>query len=101
MNNFELSSRKVADCWFMSANKIIKYEKSTQNGDEILIYGREIQDKEIFFENPFNSKYVDIYISDSKEQNLIICTPNDVKCKLFRLPYGKEMFVFQPLLHTI
>lgn len=100
-NNFRLSALKCGDKWFLtSAEKIIKFERATQNNNENLIYGKEIPDKKCFFEYPFQSKYIHIYISNCIEYNAIICTPDEIKCKLFRLPYG-ENYVFQPLLHTI
>lgn len=100
MNDFQLSSRKVGDKWFMSADKIIKYEKTIRNGNEIFIHGKEIPDKHVFFEYPYDSIHNDIYISNCIEQDSIVCTPDEIKCKLFRLPY-KENYVFQPLLHTL
>lgn len=100
LNEYKLSSRKVGDSWFLlkSAEKIIKFEKAVRINDKILIYGKEIPDKNNFFEYPFESKHIDIYISNCISFD--VCTPADIKCKLFRLSYEK-MFVFQPLLHTL
>lgn len=100
INDYQLSSKKVGDSWFLLADKIIKYEKTTQNGNTVLIHGKEIPDKNNFFKYPYDSMHNDIYLSNCIEKNTIVCTPDKVKCKLFRLPY-KEMYVFQPLLHTL
>lgn len=100
VNDYQLSSQKIADSWFMSANKIIKYEKTVRSDNEILIYGREIPDKNSFFEYPFDSAHISIYESNCIEKDQIICRPKEIECKLFRLPYG-ETYVFQPMLHTI
>lgn len=99
---YQISSRNIANSFFLtkSAGKIIKFKKACQNNDNILIYGNEIPDKNNFFIHPYESRHNDIYISDSVEQNLFVCTTDDIKCKLFRLPY-KELYVFQPLLHTL
>lgn len=101
--DFQLSSRKIGDSFFLtkSAGKIIKFKEAYQNRNGILIHGIEIPDKSNFFEfENYESRYNDIYISDGEEQDLIVCTADDIKCKLFRLPY-KEMYVFQPLVHTL
>lgn len=101
-DNYQLSTRKCGDKWFLirSADRIIKFEKAVQKNNEICIHGKEIPDKKCFFEYPYQSKYNNIYISNCIEQNPVTCTPNEIKCKLFRLPY-KDMYVFQPLLHPI
>lgn len=98
-NKFQLSSRKIGDCWFLSADKIIKFKKAVQCGDKIAIYGKEIPDKHLFFEKPFDSAHINIYISNGIQKDTIVCTPDVIQCKLFRLPY-KESYVFQPLLFS-
>lgn len=106
LNEYQLSSRNVADSWFLlkSADKIIKFEKVVQVDNNTvhnaLIHGKEITDMNSFFENPFDSKYIDIYISNCMEKNSIVCSVDDIKCKLLRIPYD-EKYVFQPLLHTL
>lgn len=105
-NGIKLSSRNIGDSWFLlkSTSTIIKFEKAVKVDGNILIYGKEITDKNNFFEyiqsHPFDSKHIDIYLSDCMQKNSIVCKADDIKCKLFRLPYD-EKYVFQPLLHTI
>lgn len=102
INSIKFSSRKIGDSWFLlkSVDSIIKFMKAVKDVDgNVLIYGREITVKNNFFEFLIESRHIDIYISDCKEINTIVCKPEDIKCKLFRLPYG-DKYVFQPLLHT-
>lgn len=101
--DYRLSTRRIGDRWFLlkSSNKLVKFDKVLEyNINKIIICGKEIPDANNFFIKPFFSKHIDIFISDCKEENEIVCTVDDIKCKLFRLLY-EDKFVFQALLHSV
>lgn len=84
----------------------------TKNGDivkmicvyslknKIYIYGSKFKKLLNFFDYPFESKYLNIYMASSNFHEACNFEIEQIKCKLIGLNY-KDMFVFFPLLHLL
>lgn len=94
-------ARNDRDKWFLTLdNNIIAMEHAYNSEEKICVLGKRLKKLIDFFERPFKSSRLNIYLADiNKYEN---CTVNveSIKCKLFALPY-KNHFVFVPLLHTL
>lgn len=66
----------------------------------IFVYGQSLQKINDFFDRPFKSSRLNIYISNGKKYEFCDIESANIKCKLFALPY-KQNIVFVPLLHTL
>lgn len=94
------------DKWFMTcANVIVEFHFIFKKDEKYIIRGAVLKEKQNFFEKPFDSKHLNIYMSDSELNDR--CSNidvqyfelNDIKAKMFCIPYEKK-WVFVPLLHT-
>lgn len=87
--------------WFLlNTNVIAQFEFAFKIGTEYFIRGQPLKQVRNFFDQPFDSKYLNIFISDcecNESQNYNV---KGIKAKMFSIPYGRE-FVFLPLLHTL
>lgn len=101
---FRLSSIHFGNKWFMDkAKRIIEFSYAEKFGPEVILYGYEVENKTAFFTEPVNSSVLDIYSADiinHRENNLIACTIENIKCKMICISVGSR-HVFQPLLHTL
>lgn len=87
--------------WFLLKNDIIaQFEYAFKIGDEYFIHGQPLRHLQIFFNRPFDSKYLNIFISNCEFSEFQNFNVKDIKAKMFSIPYGRE-FVFLPLLHTL
>ena len=97
-----LSAERNQDKWFMTQEKEIMCIISAKMiHEKVYVKCRAIKLKHSFFEQPFESSFLNIFISDgilndlTKEIDL-----NCFKCKLLKLNC-KNNFVFLPLLHSL
>lgn len=101
--NAMLSSRNSngKDKWFLTQdNKIVEFHFIIKKRSSFIIRGSALKNTQHFFEKPFNSKHLNIFQSDGKLNDFQYYALNEIKAKMFCLPY-KNMWVFVPLLHTL
>lgn len=91
----------VKNKWFLlNTNAIAQFEFAFKTGTEYFIRGKQLKQTDNFFHRPFDSKYLNIFISTcecSESKNFNV---KDVKAKMFSIPYGNKL-VFIPLIHTL
>lgn len=104
--NAVLSSFKEneKDKWFLTFNnEIIEFDcvlKDNVNKKH-MIRGSALKNVQNFFETvPFNSKYLNLFLSDREKAEPQYYPLNSIKSKMFCLSYNSE-WVFIPLLHTL
>lgn len=94
-------NNNIKDKWFLTKNGVVvQFEFVFKAASEYIIRGQALRCTDNFFTNPFDSKYLDIHISDgdcSTSQNYDL---KSIKCKLFCVSC-EEKYVFIPLLHTL
>lgn len=66
----------------------------------ILVFGKSILEKRNFFDTPFSSSNINIYISNGETSQELSYPLKVIVCKMFRLTYQRK-FVFIPLVHTL
>lgn len=97
--NAMLSSTKgnEKNKWFFThTNDIVEFKYFAKNK----IYAAALKHVQNFFQKPFESKYLNIFLSDGEK-----CDPKyfefaEIKGKMFCLPH-EDKFIFIPLLHTL
>lgn len=104
--NFEdfLLANDRKNNWFLNHDNEIVTFKYAVKKESIILIGSNLQEIEPYFETPINSKYLDIYTSDCKEDPIkSLYHLNKIKCKLVcvKLPTSSKACVFIPLLHTL
>lgn len=103
LSSFILSN-KFEDQWFLSKDKsVICFTKVIEKNSHLIIEGQELVEKHNYFETPFSSQTLHIYIADSHKRNLSKIkqySSENILCKLVALPRN-EGTVFIPLIHTI
>lgn len=101
-----LISNDIKNRWLMLNDKdqtVVKFDYAFKGENKYTFRGCPLDcaAKHNFFERPFNSMYLNIFLYDSiaigESKNYDF---TQVKSKLFCLPY-KNKFVFMPLLHTL
>lgn len=102
--DFRLSTKKFSDKWFLAKTtqgiRIIEFTKITRSLTlNLVIFGKPLHNIEIFFEKPFSSSNINIYLSDGATGEEISFPISMIVCKMVCLGYRKD-FVFIPLLHT-
>lgn len=98
-----LSSRNgnQKDQWFLSnENQIVKFDHVLFTENRYMIRGCSLKNKVDFFEKPFFSRYINIFMSDGERNEPMLWSLTDIKAKLFCLKY-KNQLVFIPLLHSL
>lgn len=101
--NIILSSRNSNKSWFMTKSKeIVKFEYvEVNNSLDFKLFGKKINGKNSFFENPVNSMKLDIYECDVEfESDLKTFDLECIATKMICLSYKKKI-VLIPLLHTL
>lgn len=90
------------NCWILiETNKIIEFRYAFKKDNRVMIRGDPLKSINNFFEKPFSSSYINVFMSDgAKDQLEINCGLSAIKAKLFCLPY-KDNFVFIPLTHSL
>lgn len=101
--NAVLSSFKgnAKDKWFIThRNEIVEFHFIVKRNGNYDIHGSALKNTQNFFENPFDSRRLNIFLSDGELNNYKYFKLNEIKAKMFCMPYG-NMWVFVPLLHTL
>lgn len=80
--------------------EIVKFKHAFELNGKPFITGSQTSEKHDFFVRPFRSRYLNIFESDCTIGNDRQYSLNQIKCKMFCLPFDK-MHVFIPLLHSI
>lgn len=96
-------SNDIKNQWFLlKDDTIAKFECAYKIENKYLIRALPLNgsSKQNFFTRPFNSSHLNIFLSNIEEEPAQNYELNDIKAKLFCLPYGNE-FVFMPLLHSL
>lgn len=98
--NLFFSSKKSNNSWFLTKKKeIVKFEYAGRRNFKL--YGKVVQEKRPFFNNPITSTKLDIYASDIQlENNVKGFNVESIAAKMICLSYQNE-FVFIPLLHSL
>lgn len=99
-----LLSNLYKNSWFMTTKKEVvqMISASINEKDEIIIYGRRVQQKDFFFLKPIRSSYLHIYVAQaSKMEQKEPFSIDDVFCKLVAVNYKESKTVFIPLHHTL
>lgn len=89
------------NCWFLTQNdKIVHFKYAVYKNEKYFICGQPLKTTTNFFEQPFRSCYLNIYISDCEPLEAQFYELNSIQAKLFALPYA-DKYVFIPLIHTL
>lgn len=103
-DGFSLSIRTFGDMWFMTntkKNRVFKFIYATLDKDNMAqIFGSPLHDQENFFDAPFQSSRLLIFLSNLKVKEKLLRFPvNDLKCKMVCFGFD-DKYVLLPLLHT-
>lgn len=100
---FKLTNNAFEDMWFGANDKIFKLVNAFEDDTkEIFIEGHCLLNMNNFFEYPFESSNLDIYMANVNNipNHLVKFTSNEVNAKYVAIKYNNN-HVFIPLLHTI
>lgn len=89
--------------WFLtSTNNIVEfhYVVKDENQNTHLIWGSALKNIDSFFQKPFDSKCLNIFVSDVEKCDPKYYDMRDIKAKMFSLSH-ENRYVFIPLLHTL
>lgn len=91
----------MKDQWILLKNNIIvQFECAFEIENVFFVRGRPLNQLNNFFTRPFDSKHMNIFISDGQKSEVQNFNLNYIKAKLFCLKFEGN-FVFCPLLHTL
>lgn len=91
----------IKDQWILlDDNTIVKYEFAFKCDREYFIHGQPLMQTNNFFTHPFNSIYLDIFVSDGECAVSKAFNIKNIKAKLFCIISGNKL-VYLPLLHTL
>lgn len=103
LQNFILSS-KPKDKYFMTNWDDIFELKDiiSDKENKIILYGQKMKDKDVIFETPIKSSYLNMYKVEEPYHSteIIEISPDEIKCKLVCISH-KNVLYFLPLLHTV
>lgn len=101
LKSYKLSSRHSGDRFFLTNEKeIVHFEFAFRHADRLYIKGCPLISKNNFFIHPFQSAFIDIYVSDGNKNDARNYELDAIEAKMFCLPY-EDLFVFIPLVHTL
>lgn len=101
IKNVVFSSRRFGDRWLLTKNdEIIEFKCAMNLKNEIVICGSPLKIKTDFFEKPFKSSFLHIYLCEKESGSDRPYKLNEIKCKMFCL-CSNDKFVFVPLIHTL
>lgn len=89
--------------WFLTyQNHIVEFDYALKDEtrQSYLIRGSPLVKTECFFTRPFNSDYLNIFMSDGVKSEPQYYESNDIKAKMFSIKH-RNKWVFLPLLHTL
>lgn len=91
----------IKNKWFLTKNGVVvQFEFVFELAGAYVIRGRPLKYSDNFFTNPFDSKYLDICISDGECSTSEDYHLESIKCKLFCIKCD-DKFVYIPLLHSL
>lgn len=100
-SNVSFSTKKTGDKWILFVNgDIVEMEYAIYSEKSYFIYGASIKNKRDFFNQPFSSSHLDIYISNGEKNEKMYYNVDRIKSKLMCLSYNNEM-IFLPILHSL
>lgn len=100
LKSFVLSSKHAGNRFFLTnENEIVEFECAFYHNGKYFVKGCSLKTKDNFFSNPFQSRFLNIYISDCDKNVTQNYEISCIQAKLFCLPY-ENRFVFLPILHT-
>lgn len=89
------------DQWvLLNNNTIIKFQFAFKLGQEHFIRGQRLRRIDNFFTHPFDSSYLDIFMSNGECSDSDNFQIDNIKAKLFCIK-SENNFVYLPLLHTL
>lgn len=97
-----LSNRNIADKWFITRfGDIIKMSHAIHTHNEYKVKGYKLEDKRAFFENPLDSRKLNIFVSNGFIGNVEHSFDlKSIAAKMICIPFECQ-FVFIPLLHSL
>lgn len=101
--NAMLSSRNPngKDKWFLTHdNVVVEFHFVVKKGKKYVMRGSAVKNLQFFFEKPFDSKHLNIFLSDGELHDFKYFQLNTIKAKMFCLPFENK-WIFVPLLHTL
>lgn len=102
-DGFSLSIRTFGDMWFMThtkKNQIFKFIYATLKNGSAQVYGLPLHNQEDFFDTPFQSSRLLVFLSDLKVKPDLFEFPlSDLICKMACFKFDCK-YVLLPLLHT-
>lgn len=99
--NIILSSRKFGDKFFLThENEIVEMDHVVSHNNTFLIFGFALKNNGNYFTHPYDSTFLNIFLSDLQKENSRYYPINSIKCKLVCLSY-KTDHVLMPLLHSL
>lgn len=103
--DFTLSNDKFKDMWCYADKKILCMANAVEENFNCFIEGYEVGTCTDFFEKPFKSSRLNIYLADIlniQHGPLKRVDVKNIECKFVAIQHSDENnFVFIPLLHTI
>lgn len=100
-----LSSAKQnkKDKWFLTFNnEIVEFSHVSKNvREQNIIIGSPAENVGLFFEKPFRSSYLNIFLCGSEKADPKEYKLSEIKAKMFCLNLNDSQFVFIPLLHSL
>lgn len=100
--NFILST-KANDKYCLTHNgDIFEVKDILSEGNNITLHGQKIINRDVIFETPIKSSFLDMYKAEKSSDplNVIDISPAEIKCKLVNITHNNTLY-FLPLLHTI
>lgn len=95
------ANKNIKDKWFLTRdNKIVEFDFVTEMQGKFVIRGSALKNMENFFQKPFDSKHLNIFLCDAEKSDFEYVELNAIKAKMYCLPFENK-FVFIPLLHTL
>lgn len=84
LSEFKLSNHKIKDMWFYAENKILRMANAFEDNSAFFVEGYEANVFSDFFDEPFRSSLLNIYIADVlniEHGPLRIVNIRDIMCK--------------------
>lgn len=94
-------SSSVSDSYCFTNEYVIQVENivTNTNSEKITVIGKYFKHMSSFYQSPFESKLLNIYLVSDLSEEYKSCLLTDIKGKCFLMPYKTE-FVSIPLYHT-
>nr|CAI5837451.1 unnamed protein product [Callosobruchus analis] len=90
----------LKDQWLLTKNnEILKIHCISKINNELIFYGSKLKKLHDFFDYPFPSSNINIYVCKELYSGCISIKEQEIKCKLVSM-YYQDQIVFIPLVHT-